>query len=628
MLDKGSIEIKLGPYGVASATALSDPSIHPAVQDFRRQTGSRMYPLDREDITRKMPTANYHVSRKMDGEFTVLVYRNGSIFSINPGGTIRVGLPWHEEAEKALKDAGIKEAMVAGELYVNAENGKRERVHDVTSVARQPENQDQLSHLRFAVFDLINVDGARPGENFSETFSRIEKIFGKGKLVHTVESKTVDGSDEIEKLFQKWVIDEGSEGVVARSDSAGLFKIKPRHTLDVGVIGFTESSDERTGMMHDLLLAVMRKDRAIHVLCRVGGGFKEELRREMLSDLKDMIVESEYAEVNSDHVAYQMIQPKLVIEISCLDMISQTTRGGPVNRMALNWNRQDSRYEVIRRLPLCSVISPQYIRHREDKTFHPDDIRIQQIADVVEVPMYDRDATEMTLPKSQVLHREVFTKLLKGETMVRKFMMWKTNKENESDEFPAYVLHYTDFSPNRKTPLSREVRVSNSLEQIEQLCAKMKEANIKKGWNPVVVHADAEKGVSPKKSVAKKEVTKEAVKEEADLEVPKKEAKKAPKKKAAAKKAAKKAAVKKVMAEEKEPANEAVKKAAPKKKSAPKKKAAEKAAEEKTPTKKAAPKKKAAKKAPAKKAPAKKAAPKKKAAKKKAPAKKAPKKKK
>ena len=127
---------------------------------------------------------------------------------------------------------------------------------------------------------------------------------------------------------------EGAEGLVARSDTAGTFKIKLRQTLDAAVIGFTESTDERQGLLHDLLVAVMRGDETLQVLTRVGGGFSDDQRRTMLSDLKDMAAGSEYAEVNSDHVAYQMVEPQWVIEMTCLDLISQTTNGGPIMRMA------------------------------------------------------------------------------------------------------------------------------------------------------------------------------------------------------------------------------------------------------------------------------------------------------
>ena len=484
LVEKTGIQIKLGKYSTANSTMLKDPSILPKVQEYRRHTGSRMYPLDRNDINRKIASAEYHVSRKIDGEFTVLYFDQENCFSVNPGGTVRMGLPWQEEAEQLLNKAGVKQAMIAGELHVDVAD-RRCRVHDVVSVARQPADKDDLPRIRFAAFDIVEWDGERDEQPFMEKWARIENVFSDGQLVFPVEWKAADSATSIELLFKEWVESEGAEGIVVRSDSAGIFKVKPRHTLDAGVIGFTESTDDRTGMMHDLLLAIVRNDGAMHVLCRVGGGFTDDQRREMLSDLKDMVVTSEYAEVNSDHVAYQMVRPEWVVEISCLDMISQTTRGAPVNRMALNWNEAESRYEVIRRLPLVSVISPQFIRIRDDKTVNPQDVRIGQISTVVDVPMSDRDATQMTLPKSEVLRREVYTKQLKGETMVRKFMLWKTNKQNESDEFPAFVLHYTDFSPNRKVPLAREVRVSNSKAQIEAFWVAFKEQYIKKGWGPV-----------------------------------------------------------------------------------------------------------------------------------------------
>ena len=53
---------------------------------------------------------------------------------------------------------------------------------------------------------------------------------------------------------------------------------------------------------------------------------------------EDAIVPSDYVAVNNDYVAYEMIKPGPVIEISCLDMITERARGGPVNRMVLDWD--------------------------------------------------------------------------------------------------------------------------------------------------------------------------------------------------------------------------------------------------------------------------------------------------
>jgi hypothetical protein len=118
LFDKSRLEIKLGPYGVTTALALNDPSLLPRVQEYRRLSSARMQPLDRPGIKEKIPAAEHHVSRKVDGEFTVLVFRQNEAFSLNPGGTVRVGLPWLEEAARLLSQAGVKEALIAGELYV------------------------------------------------------------------------------------------------------------------------------------------------------------------------------------------------------------------------------------------------------------------------------------------------------------------------------------------------------------------------------------------------------------------------------------------------------------------------------------------------------------------------------
>ena len=74
--------------------------------------------------------------------------------------------------------------------------------------------------------------------------------------------------------------------------------------------------------------------------------------------------------------------------------------------------------------------------------------------------------------------------------MVRKLVMWQTNKAEESQQseardFPAYVIAFTDYSPNRKTPLERDIRVSNSREQIDSLWCELVKEYVVKGWTRV-----------------------------------------------------------------------------------------------------------------------------------------------
>ena len=93
-----------------------------------------------------------------------------------------------------------------------------------------------------------------------------------------------------------------------------------------------------------------------------------------------------------------------------------------------------------------------------------------------------RVADDLILPSSTVMTREVAVKTLKGATMVRKLLLWKTNKEEVFRDHPAYVLHLTDFSPNRKEPLKHDIRVSSSEAQIQSLLEEWRKKYFVRGW--------------------------------------------------------------------------------------------------------------------------------------------------
>ena len=52
-------------------------------------------------------------------------------------------------------------------------------------------------------------------------------------------------------------------------------------------------------------------------------------------------------------------------------------------------------------------------------------------------------------------------------------------------EYPAFVYHYTDFSPSRADVLKKDLKVSNSKKQIEEIFNDEILKNIKKGWEKV-----------------------------------------------------------------------------------------------------------------------------------------------
>ena len=138
LIDPARVEFKLGRYGVGAAKDLKDPTLWQRTQEYRRLVGARLVPLDKRDLAGRLPAGEYHLSRKVDGEFAVLVFADGEALLVNPGGTVRLGLLLLAEAQKQLGRAGVKRALIAGELYYRHPSGARPRVHDVSHAARQP----------------------------------------------------------------------------------------------------------------------------------------------------------------------------------------------------------------------------------------------------------------------------------------------------------------------------------------------------------------------------------------------------------------------------------------------------------------------------------------------------------
>ncbi len=476
--DVKNLKKKKGDYGFGDVIYLADPSLHAKAPEYKRELSAKMHAVSAQDIARIHAARGYLATRKYDGEFSLIFFDGKKLISVNPGGTVRIGLPAFAEAEKLLKAAKVGSCILAGEIYLQAENYKGLRIHKVVGILRSPDSVDDMKRLGLAIFDVVEFDGKAP-ENLKTAFSLLDKWFGKGKLVHPVEHVPTKKTDDIMVLLADWVIEKGSEGIVLQHDTASWYKIKLRHTLDVAVIGYSEGSDERKGLLHDLLVAVKRNDGTFQELTRVGGGFTDEDRKTIAAEMKRRVAPSDYVAVNNDYVAYEMIKPGPVIEISCLDLLTESSRGGPINRMVLKWDGK--RYSALSRMPLVSVISPQYIRTRDDKDALDDDVGIRQLTELAPVTLTEEAVEDVAGEPSTLLEREVYTKEMKGNTMVRKLLLWKTNKEKRGD-FPAFVVYLTDFSPNRKTPLERDIRVASTEAAARKHFKRMAEENFIGGW--------------------------------------------------------------------------------------------------------------------------------------------------
>lgn len=445
-----------------------------AVLDYKREVAANYLTLNPDQIEQRLGGTELQVTRKYDGEMAVICWDGADIAIVNSGGTVRTGLPCLDEARAALVAAGVHQALIPCELY-REESAGRTRVFDALAALG---DADQIGQLRLAPYDLVSIDGEPPRlGGYLDVHARLTQLFGSGERCRPVRLQSAGSRKAVADLFDRWVTEEGAEGLVVRSELPLVYKVKPRHTVDFAVVGYSEGAGEMKGQVRSLLVALMPADGQFQVVGHVGGGLTESERRDLFAALSPAQVPSAYIETDSNHVAFHMVSPSMVIEAKVNDVLFESTSGTIRNpRLEL----VDSGWVRTCEVNGIAIVYPSFVRVRDDKTCDVVNVRFAQIEEFAAPPVPPDATAETDAPASEVLVRTVYTKQLGAKFMVQKFLVWATHKEARG--YPAYVFAYTNFSSDRKDPLQQEVRVSSSREQIMELCNAAFEANIKKGW--------------------------------------------------------------------------------------------------------------------------------------------------
>jgi hypothetical protein len=296
-----------------------------------------------------------------------------------------------------------------------------------------------------------------------------------------VRCETVKSSDKVKELFAKWVDEEGGEGLVVRSELPMVYKIKNRHSFDTALVGFSEGTGSTKGLVRTFLLALVSEDGGYQVIGKCpAAAIDEATRKSLYTKLLKMEIKSDYTEVDSNNVAFHMVKPEMVVEVSFNDLLFENSDGpvfDPRLELVKNaYHRERSVYGI-------NMVNPVFERFRTDKKVNPQDVRAAQINELISNPYAGDKEEKGDLPKSQLLQRDVYKKTQGDKLMVQKFLVWKTNKDKISGvDYPAFVLSYTNYSSDRADSLQYEVRISDNKKQIMELYAGFIEKNIKKGW--------------------------------------------------------------------------------------------------------------------------------------------------
>lgn len=257
--------------------------------------------------------------------------------------------------------------------------------------------------------------------------------------------------------------------------------MKPVFTFDVVVVAFTDSSDDPS-KVGGVMLALMREDGTFQIVGGTGNIGNAQQSRLLHKELMKLEASSDMRHASGSGALYRFVKPELVIEVSVTDVQSDKADGAAIRNRILSFDGE--KWETMRYLPGASLLHPSLIRIRDDKEVNSVDVRVSQLTERCHIDNLDEQATKLEFEKSEPIRREVYTKPGKGGVAVRKLVCWKTNKEEVSDDFPSYVIHFTDYSPGRKAPLAREVRLAHDLEAATGIADGMIEDNIKKGWVP------------------------------------------------------------------------------------------------------------------------------------------------
>lgn len=451
--------------------SFKDKKIKVILDEYRNTVSTRYQYLDPKDIENYLSPSKYLVSRKYDGELWYLISNEEFTLLVAPNGRILSG------GISVLNGKPSKDGLfiVAGELHSNSD-GKRERVGDVSSNISQGD-PEKIAKLSFTAFDLLIAPEFDWKQNSYE--QRLEKL-RKLSLdnLNVVDSNVANDALQIAEIYKDFVEKFKAEGVIVRSLDGRAYKIKPNLFVDCYAIGYTTRQDgENNAECRSVMLGLMNKTGEITPV-GVAGSFTDQIsRKELLKKLENLKTESQYRQSASSGQLFTFCKPEIIVEVKALDFQVEDSRGKPIRQASLKYS-DNIGYEVLSFINAGSLTNASLMRIRDDKPNDQLSVRWEQVEDFM--PAVPKITEE--LKKSKIIQRRVWIKESAGKTDVRKLVVWKTNKEEADDSFPPFVVHWTDYSSTRKSPLNREVKPAYSMKYVDELVEELIKENIKKGW--------------------------------------------------------------------------------------------------------------------------------------------------
>lgn len=363
-------------------------------RSFRAEMG--MHSLEHEDGTRTIgfverfaeDTRPYTVSLKIDGDSSLVHFDGKQSVVWNKRGRWRRNFHITDQITASLKKKGVKSAQILGELYAVGEDGMALRLNEISSIIVSPKTQERQDSIRFAGFDLLELNG----KDFSETpyEERVSKLIGllEGEAIMVVPFyQSKGGMKEVEQAWEEGMKEPNFEGLVLRFEGEPKsYKIKMKGTADLAVFGFYRGKTTETGRDKDRVgggvLAWMLPNGDFVYAGRsvIGKSLKEkdELLELLLKDsvdaplikLRGRTVDNSITHDPKGRGTITMVTPKMV---------------GEFKYRGINWSEKPvfrftkGKVEVVGKMEAPTMFQASFHRWREDKGVNPHDLRMEQI---------------------------------------------------------------------------------------------------------------------------------------------------------------------------------------------------------------------------------------------------------
>lgn len=441
-----------------------------SIKSYKNNVASKYDFLDANNLE-QIGDQKYFCSKKIDGQTFFLAVQEDTIQILNSSFQDYSANLQHIVDE--VKNLKIKEKIIfVGELFDSSK--KRERNGDVIVGLS---SKDQSNNLAIALFDIAKQENT--SNNFSDKYEKMKKLFGDDntKPIFALPHKEFELS-EILKFFDECLQDDG-EGIILRND-ANITKVKKKESIDAVILGYTLEVDQKT--LRSVSFGSFKNKYEI-IFIGSSGNFDSTINQsDLLSQLQKLNINCDYIQIASNGTAYQFVKPEIVISIDFYDTQIEKSDQHPIKKPIFSISKDSLR--CIGKNQSMSFLASTISAVRSDKEANTDQCGLSQLTRItgLDEDYFGLSLDLENLAKSEITKIQTFVKESKKGKAIRKFMLWKTNKE-KTGVYPSYVFYYLDYSEGRKDLIKRDLNPFDDEKKALDFFNLAIEENVKKGWD-------------------------------------------------------------------------------------------------------------------------------------------------